>query len=344
MSKQEQDNLEKTLNILSKKLLSTQIQYRHTKQTVHTKHAFLLGSKTVLQNDLAHVFKLDQQKRKRTKNILQPPPGLLPLLSHKGISHNNYTPSDSLIVHSCTANLQHDRVYFRMTIINQTVESILQAHLVWMSPLPWTPFALDRSTLYTIPSSSTQVLYAATTIPSHLLFTPQQLTSMDIKAACRYMTENGDWLQSSSIHIQWVDSRQWMKDDIDSIQNWAPILYPYQLHLSSTLSSSSLQHWIHLNDDVHLTSDGSLLFIQGNPHFSPIQGHLYSINNQSLASWLEQNKHLSNKILPWDGMALDTSQRLQKSIVSLVDQAHPSSSSSHLANRENSLAHLSTLL
>ncbi|ORZ12654.1 hypothetical protein BCR42DRAFT_419696 [Absidia repens] len=361
MSNQEQDHLEKTLAILSKRLIQAQAQCKHTKKTIHSKKAFLLSSKSILQQDFGHVFKLNDQngtRRRRKKRVLQgPPPGLVPLLSNEGLTHKETTEvNNGLTVISCKGIILQDRVWLRLTFLPGT-ERISQAHLTWLAPSPnaWAPNELDRSTLHGVPatpsstSSSYQqyLLYAATTLPPHILLSPGQVERMDIKVAVRYIVDDNDWLDSASVSIEWTGNYQWITEDIENIHHWAPILYPYKVHLSLASPLQPTKDWTSLNDDIHIASDASLLLVQGKGDpFSSIRAQLYGIKNQYLASWLSNKSNKNTTVIPWDGIALDTRHRLQHSIVSLIDQSQSLTPSAHtkLVNREHSLVKLSTLL
>ncbi|CAO3597093.1 unnamed protein product [Absidia cylindrospora] len=260
MSNQEQDHLEKTLAILSNRLTQAQTQYKQTKKTIHSKKAFLLSSKSILQQDLGHVFKLDNQNgtgRRRKKRVLQgPPPGLVPLLSNEGLTHKETTEDNKgLTVTSCKGIILQDRVWFRLTFLPGT-ERISQAHLTWIASSlnAWAPNELDRSTLHCIsaaptsPSSSYQqhVLYAAATIPPHVLLSPDQVESMDIKVSVRYIVDDNDWLDSAAVAIEWTGKYQWILEDRENMHHWAPILYPYKVHLSSSSPLQPTKDWTSL--------------------------------------------------------------------------------------------------
>ncbi|KAI8338254.1 hypothetical protein BC941DRAFT_470255 [Chlamydoabsidia padenii] len=312
---------------------------KQRKRQVHAKKTFLLSSKTLLQQDLGHVFQQQGNGQRRKRQRIQPPPGLLPLLSHQGITHDKTnTTSVSLTPVSCTGVILHDRIWLCLTFNVDTQASITQAHLTWMSP-EWTPTELDRSTLFS--PHSTHALYAATTLPP-LVSAHHIKTSMDIRIGIRYkLEESGQWMDSTGLPIHWVNNGYtWIiNNGQDAINHWAPIIYPHKVHLCSQPTIE----WISLNDHVQVAPDASLLLVQDSNHFAPIQAQIYGLSNHILASFIQ-----SQPFLPWDGTTMTTRDRLQHTIVALMDQTSSSSSSSssqsRLANREHSLAQLSTLL
>ncbi|SAM00949.1 hypothetical protein [Absidia glauca] len=311
MNNQEQAHLEKTLAILSDKLQQAQ------------KH-----SKTLLQQDLGHVFQLHDdggsRRRKRRRIPPPPPPGLLPLLTHKGISHTPRNPDTHVsnpTPESCTGVILQERLWLRLVVTHE--ESMEQAHLIWLAPP--TPIQVDRSTVFTTSPHET-VFYAATTMVD-------PLNTMDIELGVRYRTGEETWMDTVGLPITWhEDPVEWMKNDLDLIHHWAPILYPYKAHMVTHLSPHN--DWITLNEHIHVSSDASVLFVQGSDHFAPIQAHVYALRNHALTT-------LSTAT--WDGVAMTTQERLQQCIVALIDQSQ-SPPQSRLANREHSLAQLAALL
>lgn len=143
---------------------------------------------------------------------------------------------------------------YRFGYLNASME---QAHLIWLTPP--TPIQLDRSTVFsTSPSPFETVFYAATTVVDNL-------NTKDIELGVRYRTGDETWLDTVGIPITWHDDPiEWMKNDlgkktkelkappshhspfhiIDTINHWAPILYPYKAHLATQLSP--YKDWISL--------------------------------------------------------------------------------------------------
>ncbi|KAI9304273.1 hypothetical protein BJ944DRAFT_267091, partial [Cunninghamella echinulata] len=355
MSVQEQQNLEKTLSILSKKLQQAQQQYKETKKTVHTKKAFLLSSKSVLQQDFQHAF-IIQKRRRQPKSLLSVvPPGLLPLISTREAISTETTLIDQHIqIISCSGIIKQDYIWFKMKINNQSSENIVQANMT-LTSINSISFEVIRSTLHNISALSNHILYAAMMVPPKL--SPEKLVSMNMKLSCKYMLENGNWLESSAMDVQWMNNKkndadhdqyinEWILKDCDNISIWAPIFYPYKIHLSYS-DTTILKDWIRLNDDIFISPDDSLLFVKSNDiTILPIQSHLYGLKEQAISSWLYQTK-IDQYMIPYDGMHMDTYNRLKNIIVSLMDVqtlSAESSSHNHLINSENSLVQLSSLV
>ncbi|CAO3622110.1 unnamed protein product [Cunninghamella blakesleeana] len=353
----EQHNLEKTLTILKNKLEQAQQQYKQTKKTIHTKKAFLLSSKSLLQQDFQHAFLIKKRKYKPKTLLSTVPSGLLPLISTKvhGFKkkESNITTTTLLEQHikviSCIGIIIGERIWFRTIINNSSTENIAQANMTLM-PINWISFEILRSTLHNISALSNHILYAAMMVPPNL--SPEKLASMDLKSSCKYMLENGNWLESEAISIQWINKKddqykQWMIDDIDKISTWAPIYYPHKIHLSYS-DLLNLKDWIRLDKNIFITPDKSLLFIKSDNlnTLSPIHSHLFGLKEQTIASWLYKTK-LDKYMIPYDGYNIDTYQRLKNIIISLMDLQTLSSESSsynHLINRENSIVQLSSLI
>ncbi|ORX58817.1 hypothetical protein DM01DRAFT_1381476 [Hesseltinella vesiculosa] len=250
----------------------------------------------MLQQDLQHSLASYSAKTPRPRHL--PPLGLVSLLRASPPVPDPSPAQPAVQLHSVFATLHCDRVWLCASLGKLLPRDLLQsAHLVSVTPSLMMPLQMRRSMLHTVTAGSEQRLFGSLG------------SSAEIKAvACRYRVQH-QWHTTPTVDLHWIDIESWLQKNLDWVELWAPLDYPFAMQVASIPDHD----WLVETKDLHLGTDCLLahdtLYTKNRNHGLQ-QDPVPSSDHRPLLLGLMHGCQLLDTLAPSDPIPLQTQQQL----------------------------------